>query len=271
MKRLEQSSFSRRQWLASASTVAAATGAGFLTGKVSAAGPEKIISSGSPGARIYDIRDFGAKGDGQTLDTAALQAAIDACNNDEGGTVLVPAGTFVIGTTELKSNVTLHLAAQGKLLGIADGRQYFAADKIPLSGDSTLGDGNVGLLFAVDAENVTVEGPGMIDGQGSQFRSPVKGAPSSAGITGSHRPYHLLFHRCQNLTVRDIFLKDSAYHSMRIIQSRYVYLDGIHIKGRVNHNNDGFHFISSAVCSSYQLRRAMRRTTPARCSAVASS
>lgn len=246
MKHTEQSSsFSRRKWLASASTVAAAAGASFLTVKTKAADVDKIVSSGSAGPRVYDIRDFGAKGDGKTLDTAALQAAIDACTKDQGGTVLVPAGTFVIGTTELKSNVTLHIAAGGKLLGVAEGKQYYAADKIPLSGDSTLNDGNVGLLFAVEAENVTVEGPGMIDGQGSQFRSPTRGAPSPAGITGPHRPYHMLFHRCKNLTVRNIFLKDSAFHSVRIIQSNYVYLDGIHIKGRVIHNNDGFHFISS--------------------------
>lgn len=246
MKRSEQSSsFSRRKWLASASTVAAAAGASFLAAKARAVEPEKIISSGNTGARVYDIRDFGATGDGKTLDTAALQAAIDACAGDQGGTVLVPAGTFVIGTAELKSNVTLHIAAGGKLLSVADGKQYYAADKIPLQGDSTLADGNVGLLFAVEAENVTVEGPGMIDGQGTQFRSPTRGAPSPAGLTGSHRPYHLLFYRCKNLTVRNIFLKDSAFHSVRIIQSSYVYLDGIHIKGRVIHNNDGFHFISS--------------------------
>ena len=245
MKRTTQSTFSRRKWLASASTVAAVAGASFIAGKSKADEPEKVVASGSPGARVYDIRDFGAKGDGTTLDTAALQAAIDACNKDQGGTVLVPAGTFIIGTTELKSNVTLHITAGGKLLGVADGKQYFAADKIPLEGDSTLSDGNVGLLFAVEAENVTVEGPGVIDGQGAQFKSAVKGGSSPAGITGPHRPYHLLFHRCKNLTVRDIFLKDSAFHSVRIIQSSFVYLDGIHIKGRVIHNNDGFHFVSS--------------------------
>src|ERR1022692_1896737 len=97
----EQNPLSRRKWLAAASTVAASAGAGFLAAKANAAEPEKIISSGSPGARIYDIRDFGAKGDGVTLDTKALQSAIDACNKDQGGTVLVPAGTFVIGTTEI--------------------------------------------------------------------------------------------------------------------------------------------------------------------------
>jgi polygalacturonase len=234
---------SRRHWLTSASALATFGGAGLLAEEVSAATP--ATPAGSPGARVYDIRDFGAKGDGKTLDTAALQAAIDACHRDQGGTVLVPAGVFVIGTAELKSNVTLHIAAQGTLLGVAEGKQYFAAQVIPLEGDSTLGDGNVGLLFAVNAENVTVEGPGTIDGQGAQFRSPTRGAPSPAGIGGSHRPYHLLFYRCKNLAVRDVFLKDSAFHSVRIIQSQYVYLDGIHIHSRVIHNNDGFHFISS--------------------------
>src|SRR5579872_3252275 len=128
------------------------------------------------GVRTYNIRDFGARGDGSTLDTPAVQAAIDACHKDQGGTVLVPAGVFVIDTVEMKSNVTLHVAAAGKLLGSADGKQYHAADAIPLQGDSTLGDGNVGLIFAVKAENIAFEGPGTIDGQGAQFHSPTRGA-----------------------------------------------------------------------------------------------
>jgi len=243
---------SRRQWLSSASTVAAVAGASFIAAKSLGAETEKPAASGSAGARVYDIRDFGAKGDGKTLDTAALQAAIDACNKDQGGTVLVPAGTFLIGTTELKSNVTLHIAAGGKLLGVADGKQYYASDKIPLRAETeserstlaTLGDGNVGLLFAVNAENVTIEGPGMIDGQGAQFKSPAPGQPSPAGITGAKRPYHMLFFRCNRVTVRNIFLLNCAFHSVRVVQCRFVYLDGISIKGRVISNNDGFHFIA---------------------------
>ena len=244
MKDTAPSNFSRRQWLASASTVAAAAGAGLLPGNARAAEPEKVIASGSPGARIYDIRDFGAKGDGETLDTAALQAAIDACHKDQGGTVLVPAGVFVIGTTELKSNVTLHLAAQGVLLGSVHGKDYYAAEAIPLHGDATLEDGHTGLLFAVNAENITVEGPGMIDGRGSQFHGPTRGAPSPAGISGSHRPYHLMFYRCRHLRIRDLFLKNCAFHSMRIVQCSYAWFSGIHLRSRVISNNDGFHFIS---------------------------
>ncbi len=237
----DQQNVSRRRWLGLMST--ASIGSGLLA---SASAPAATSESENTlGARVYNIRDFGAKGDGKTLDTAAVQAAIDACARDQGGTVLVPAGVFAIGTVEMKSNVTLHLAAQGQLLGTDDGKQYHAADAIPLTGDSTLNDGNVGLIFAVNAENILIEGPGTIDGQGHQFLSPTRGVPPPAGISGSHRPYHLLFYRCKNLTVRDIFLKDSAFHSVRVIQCSYVQLSGIHIHGRVVHNNDGFHFVSS--------------------------
>jgi len=238
-------SLSRRKWLRLASATSLGTGLLAATGAAGESRAHLAITDSNLGARTYNVHDFGAKGDGTTLDTAAVQAAIDACNKDQGGTVLVPAGVFLIGTIEMKSNVTLHIAHSGKLLGSADGKQYHAADAIPLSGDSTLGDGNVGLIFAVNAQNIVIEGPGTIDGQGGQFRSPSRGVMPPAGISGSHRPYHLLFHRCKNLTVRDIFLFQSAFHSVRIIQSSYVKLDCIHIYNRVNHNNDGFHFISS--------------------------
>jgi Glycosyl hydrolases family 28 len=227
---------SRRRWLQRASAVPLT--AGLLSAQSSPG------NAASAGTRVYNIVDFGAKGDGQTLCTQALQAAIDACTADHGGTVLVPAGVFVIGTVEMKSNVTLKIVAGGKLLGSADGKQYHAADAIPLTGDSTLNDGNVGLIFGVNAENVTIEGPGAIDGQGAQFRSPTRGVPPPSGRGGAARPYHLLFYRSKNLRVRDLTLVESAFHSVRVIQSTYVWMEGLHIHNRVNGNNDGFHFIS---------------------------
>jgi hypothetical protein len=211
-----------------------------------AAAAETPAADRLAGARVYNIRDFGAVGDGTTLDTAALQAAIDACARDGGGTVLVPAGTFSIGTVELRSNLTLHLAASATLLGSGDGKQYHAIDAIPLRGDSTLGDGNWALLYAVNAQNITVEGPGTIDGNGPQFYNYGQaGTPPPSGIGGAQRPYHLLFHRCENLVVRDLRLIRCAFHSIRVIQSRHVRMDGLYIHNRVNINNDGFHFIST--------------------------
>ena len=75
-------------------------------------------------------------------------------------------------------------------------------------------------------------------------------APSAAihrpleSAAQSHRPYHLMFYRCKHLRIRDIFLKDCAFHSMRIVQCSYAWFTGIHLRSRVISNNDGFHFIS---------------------------
>jgi len=143
---------------------------GFASGQVkSDSGADDL------GAHVCNIRKYGAKGDGIALDTAALQAAIDACHQDGGGTVLVPAGTFQIGTVELKSNVTLHIAADGKLLGSADGKQYHAVEAIPLNGD------NWALLFAANATNVTIEGSGTIYGQGAQLTRADAAECSASG------------------------------------------------------------------------------------------
>ncbi|GGG65833.1 glycoside hydrolase family 28 protein [Edaphobacter dinghuensis] len=237
----------RRQWLGAVPVpaMAAIAGAGLLTERA-AAQPGIVKNTGDDlGTRIYNVRSFGAKGDGTTLDTAAVQAAIDACNKDGGGTVLVPAGTFLIGTVELRSHVTLHIAAAGKLLGSTNGKDYHAVDAIPLKGDSTLEDGNWALLFAVNAAHVSIEGPGTIDGQGTAFHSKVHGTPPPSGLGGDFRPYHVLVYRCDDFAVRNISLLDGAYHSIRVIQSKRVQMDGIYIHNRVNGNNDGFHFISA--------------------------
>lgn len=234
---------SRRNWLGILST--ASVGAGLLATASQGAEASPSSPENNLGARVYNVRDFGAKGDGQSLDTAAVQAAIDACNKDQGGTVLVPAGTFVIGTVELKSNVTLYISAGGKLLGSGDGKQYHAADAVPLSGDATLGDGNVGLIFAVKAENISVEGPGTIDGNGKQFLRGPNGEPPPAGISGAKRPYHLLFYQCTNVRVRDVYLFACAFHSLRIVQCTHAKFEGLRIFNHVIQNNDGFHFVSS--------------------------
>src|SRR5215472_2046809 len=171
----------RRDWLGLVSTASLGT---TLPGADDA---QRSAPPRSRPATSNDLGDYGATGDGKALDTSAVQAAIDACNHDGGGTVLVPAGTFHIGTVEMKSNVTLHIAAGGTLLGSADGKQYHAVDQIPLHGDSTLGDGNWALIFAVDARNFGIEGPGLIDGQGFQFHSPTRGVPPPSGLGGNNR------------------------------------------------------------------------------------
>lgn len=194
------------------------------------------------GAKVYNVRDFGADGDGVSTDTVAVQAAIDACHRDRGGTVLVPAGDFVIGTIELKSHVILHLAAQGRLLGSDKIEHYKAGNGIPPS------NGNIVMISAANAENITIEGSGTIDGNGAKYftgRGDMTGPGQNSAEGYSQRPHLLVFYRCRNLTIRSVFLTASAYHCTRILQCDRVFLDGVRIYNRVNLNNDGFHINSS--------------------------
>jgi polygalacturonase len=227
---------SRRQCVALAST---AIGSAMFACAAEDAQPRP--ADNLAGARVYNLRDFGAKGDGTTIDTAALQAAIDACHGDRGGTVVVPAGDFLIGTVQLKSNVTLHLAAQGRLLGSGRRADYSAGKGVPPS------NGNVVLLYAADAENITIEGPGTIDGQGANFYTGQGDGtgPGGGGRGNVDRPHLLVFYQCTNLVLREAFFTRSAYHCCRILQCRHVRIDGVRIHNRVNKNNDGFHFVSS--------------------------
>lgn len=99
----DSASLTRREWFTriSAPAVAAALVPALMEEQAFAAPSKEIKTEEDAGVRVYNVRQYGAKGDGKALDTAAVQATIDACNRDGGGTVLVPAGTFVIGTVEL--------------------------------------------------------------------------------------------------------------------------------------------------------------------------
>ncbi len=194
------------------------------------------------GAKVYNLWDFGAKGDGKTLDTGAIQAAIDACHGEGGGTVLVPAGDFLTGTIQLKSNVNLHLLPTGRLLGSSKPEDYTAGEGVPR------GNGNIVLLYAVEAENVSITGQGTIDGQGANFytgQGDGSGPGDNRSTANVARPHLCIFYRCKNLTIRDAFFTRSAYHCFRILQCQHVHIDGVRIYNRVNKNNDGFHFNSS--------------------------
>ena len=238
---------SRRKWFGLVSTpaLAASLGGGSLAGQ-RAVTAERADKSSLPenllGAGVYNIRIYGAKGDSKTLDTAAVQAAIDACTAAQGGVVLVPAGDFVIGTVELKSNVTLHLAAAGRLLGSEKIEHYSAGKGVPP------GNGNVVLLYAANAENISIEGRGTVDGQGAKFYTG-KGDNTGPGQNREqgyvNRPHLAIFYRCKNLSVQDVFLTASAYHCMRILECTRVQLQGVRIHNRVNKNNDGFHLVSN--------------------------
>ena len=235
----ENNSLSRRQWLGKITVPAVAAGATMIGLEANASPVNDEKENKLAGAAIYNVRDHGAKGDGKTLDTAAIQSAIDKCFNEKGGTVLIPAGDFLSGTLELKSNVTLHITSSGKLLGSPKREDYTAGKGIPP------GNGNIVFLFAVNAQNISIEGKGTVDGNGLAFYNG-KGdntGPGQNGVGGNFdRPHLFIFYECDNLHLQNTFFKASAYHCVRILKCKQVYIDSIRIYNRVNRNNDGFHF-----------------------------
>lgn len=188
---------------------------------------------------IFSVREFGAAGDGCTLDTHAIQTAIDACSQTGGGTVLVPAGDFLTGTLRLKDNVDLHLAAQGRILGSTNLSDYTAGGDPMVDGFSPC------LIAARGARNISISGTGTIDGQGKAFPYGTEGFnfedEAAAGTAQAYvRPLLIHLQEIANLRIRDVRLQHSASWCCHIERCKEVHIDGVHLFNRANQNNDGF-------------------------------
>jgi hypothetical protein len=224
---MKNQSLSRRDLMGSMSKVAMGIplGTAFLGQEANAAPPQPAAAEENRGAGFYNVRHFGAAGDGKTLDTEAFQTAVDACASDRGGMVVVPAGDFLLGSVQLKSNVTFQLAPQAHLLGSTNIDHYRKGlERTPY--------GSTAIIYANDAENISLEGKGTIDGHGAAFR----------GRADSDRPFLILFNGCRNLTVRDCFLTNSAFWCTHFNGCDGINIDRVRIHSRVNGNNDGLHF-----------------------------
>lgn len=126
--------------------------------------------SASPAARVFNIADYGAIGDGKTNSTAAIQKAINACSNAGGGRVLIPRGTFLTGPIALASQMNLYLSDGSELLFTRDFDDY------PLVYATFLGKDTVQCTSPVTARNlhdISITGAGTIDGSGDAWR-PLK-------------------------------------------------------------------------------------------------
>ena len=125
---------------------------------------------------MVDIRDFGAVGDGKTNNTNAFSKAIEKCSKEKGGKVIVPAGKYLTGPIHLKSNMTLHLEKDAVLL-FSDNFDDYPAAKSRWEGVECFGYSPC--LYGENLENVSITGPGIIDGQGQawwkEFRKRKQG------------------------------------------------------------------------------------------------
>lgn len=189
-----------------------------------------IHSAWSQTQTALSVRNFGAKGDGKTLDTKAIQATIDAVAQQGGGTVLLPAGRYLSGTIVLKDYVTLRVDAGATLLGSTN-RQDYPADLGVLAMNEITNFAGP-LVYGEGLQHAGIEGRGIIDGQGTRANF----APLPASLL---RPGLVRFKDCKFLTVEDVNLRNSARWTLHLRDCEDVTVRGITLHSRVNRNNDG--------------------------------
>jgi len=187
--------------------------------------------------KLYDVRDYGAEGDGKTLCTESIQKAIDECSKGGGGTVYLGSGTFVSGTLIVKSGVTLRLAAGCTLSGSEDLNDY--PPKVQEFRSYTDNYTDKSLIYAEKAERIAITGRGVIDGHGHAFKGPYK-----------VRPYIIRFIECRDVTVKDITIRNSPMWVQHYLACDDVHVSGVTVRSRVNGNNDG---INIDCCSNVRI------------------
>jgi len=124
--------------------------------------------------KMYDILDYGAKGDGKALCTQAIQKAVDACAAGGGGTVRFPPGTFRSGAVRMNSRVTLLLEKGATLLGSRELKDYYGPRIDPNGRAVPQSSIFRNLIHGEGLHDVAIRGAGTIDGSGSAFRDKTK-------------------------------------------------------------------------------------------------
>jgi len=200
--------------------------------------------------KMYNILDFGAVADGKTLCTASIQAAIDTCHANGGGTVLVPAGSYYTGTIWLRSNVELHLEHNSKLIASHNLDDYNDNDAYEQNWFSLSEEWNgKHLIIAHECENVAITGHGEINGSGYVFfEEPTKkwhygweDGIAQAKDKVNLRPGQLIvFIECRHIKVTDITVRNSPCWSCFLYGCDYVQVRGYKaFNGHTDGNTDG--------------------------------
>lgn len=207
------------------------------------------IAAAGLSRNVFDILDFGAKGDGSTLNTDYLQRAIDHAGAVGGGTVWVPSGEFLTGGLVLRSRVTLHLDAGAILRGSTRVEDYQYHPGPPEEGDAN----GRHLLFAIDADDIAITGQGIIDGSGPAFWSRKgRPTPSKADLWGDviawdygpatpRRPSPMIeLARCRNVRIEGVTLRNAPGWTLRPVACETVHIRGIRVRNPIYApNTDG--------------------------------
>lgn len=189
-------------------------------------------------AKDYDVRDFGAVGDGIALNSRTIQHAIDYVHAHGGGRLVFYPGAYVTGSIYLKSNVTLHIEQGATLLGSTNPWDYLK--------DACVGW--MAMIFAVKQENIGITGKGVINGRGfatannmvkyiqkGLYSDPLRNDRPSE----TNRPQNIYFRECTHVTIKDVTLKDPASWNQTYDKCRDLRVERICVDSKSYWNNDG--------------------------------
>jgi len=194
------------------------------------------LSLSAVAQKIYDVKKYGAKGDGKTNDAIAIQKAIDACSI-AGGQVLIPAPfTFLTGPFNVKSNVDLHIEGGAKILASPDEKLYTESAFRENKGEGTIWIGGKNI------ENFTISGNGKIDGNGISFMGAEE---EDAYVLKPFnvldpRPHVLTIIGGKNIRIKDVHIGNSAYWTIHLVGCNDVVISGITLLNSLKvRNSDG--------------------------------
>ena len=170
-----------------------------------AAGPPTIGPGAEP--KVFDVREFGARGDGANLDTEAIQKALDACGKAGGGTVKFPAGTYLSQPLKIRNQTTVLLDPGATLLASTNQSDFMKTPGDWLKAKS--GGDFVPFIGGKDLTGMTFTGGGTIDGNGAVWWGEAeKAREKKAGYT-LPRPNLIVLERCRNVQLENITLQNS--------------------------------------------------------------
>lgn len=207
----------------------------------------------------YNVMNYGAKGDGTTLDTKAIQLAIDNCSHDGGGRVVLPRGTYLSGTINLKSGVEFHFDNGAELKATLDLSQYQQHN-----------DSLAGLFYTEDAHDVAITGNGLVNGrgmefmtnipkkilepvlddtrQGKDFRKVADGGLGDGPVYPKPRFHQMIiFSNCRDVRLTEFHVVDAPYWTFLIVHCHDIWVEGLNINNNLLiPNSDGLDIDSSS-------------------------
>lgn len=187
----------------------------------------------------FNVKDYGAINDGKTMNTAAIQKAIDACAANGGGIVVFDSGAYLTGSVFIKAGVDFRIDEGVTLLGSQDIKDYQEIDTRVAGIEMKW---PAALLNILNQEKASISGSGLINAQGKVFWDYYwkmrKEDYDPKGLRwivdyDAKRPRTILISDSKNITLRDVNVQQAGFWTVQIVYSSYVTVDGITINNNV--------------------------------------